>query len=42
MDNAVGNIKKEATQLKLCLYILDSDSVDKWEKTGSEFVVDIK
>ncbi|MDU6113366.1 MAG: DUF4179 domain-containing protein [Paeniclostridium sordellii] len=42
LDNSVGNIKKEATQLKLCLYILDSDSVDKWEKTGSEFVVDIK
>ena len=42
LDNDVGNIKKEATQLKLCLYILDSDSVDKWEKTGSEFVVDIK
>lgn len=42
LDNVVGNIKKEATQLKLNLYTLGVDSGDEWEKTGSEFIIDIK
>lgn len=42
LDKAVGNIKKEATQLKLYLYTLDSDSADEWKKIGSEFVINIK